>query len=133
MLAHSLAFTPARIYRHLLLLALPPLAQREWATLITQDQPAPISPAPAAPVPQTLPPGLGPILNATLAADSGGNYAAAPLASPAEGLRADNPAQRFAATFGADGVSVAPATGAAFSMRATEIITANGTIAVAAA
>ncbi len=145
MLAHSLAFAPARIYRHLLwlalgavllpllLVALPPLVQREQATPITPDQAAHLSPAPAAPVPQALPPGLGPILNATLAADSGGNYAAAPLASPADGLRADNPAQQFAATFGMDGVRVAPATGAAFSMRATEIVTANGTIAVAAA
>ncbi len=152
MLAHSLVFVPARIYRHLLWLALgavllplllavlPPLVQREQAALTVperttvQDRPAiPAAPAPVAPTSQTLPSGLGPILNATLAADSGGDYAVIPLATPADGLRADNPAQRFATTFSADGVHVAPTNGAAFSMRATEIATVNGTIAVAAA
>ncbi len=149
MLAHSLAFTPARTYQRLLWLALgvmllplllvvlPPLVQREQVALTVQDrttaQDRPAAPAPVAPLNQTLPPGLSPILNATLAADSGGDYATAPLASPADGLRADNPAQRFATTFSADGVHVAPANGPVFSLHATEIATVNGTIAVAAA
>ncbi len=151
MLAHSLPFAPARTYQRLLWLALgavllplllavlPPLVQREQAALTVperttvQDRPAiPAAPAPVAPPNQTLPSGLGPILNATLAADSGGNYAAAPLASPADGLRADNPAQRFATTFGTQGVRVAPVNGPGFALRATAINTAHGNIVLAA-
>ncbi len=144
MIAHSLVFAPARLYRHLLwltiaglliplfLVVLPPLVQRDRAVPTAQDAPTADTPVVPAPTTQQLPPGLGPILNATLAADSGGNYAAAPLASPAEGLRADNPAQRFATTFSADGVRVAPANCPVFSLHATEIVTANSTIALAA-
>jgi len=139
MLAHSLTFAPARAYQRLLwlalgavllpllLVALPPLVQREQTALTVQD--TPVAPTTTA---QQIPPGLGPVLNATLAADSGEDYAITPLASPADGLRADNPAQRFATAFGTDGVRVAPATGAAWTMRATAIGTATGSIAFAA-
>ncbi|MGI8857121.1 MAG: hypothetical protein ACR2JW_15345 [Thermomicrobiales bacterium] len=136
------ALTPAlvlpRVYRQmiylavaallstLLLTALPPLAR--------QYQPAQHAPTPApaqqAPATTTLPPGLGPVLNATLAADSGQDYAA--LASSPDVFWADNAAQQFATTFGAEGVSVAPASGPAWTMRATAISTATGSSALAA-
>nr|MDQ6906672.1 FG-GAP repeat protein [Chloroflexota bacterium] len=142
MLAHSLVFAPARFYRQLLwltvtslliplfLVVLPPLVQRDRAVPTAQDAPTTDAPVAPAPTTQQLPPGLGPILSATLAADSAQDYAPVALASPADGLRADNPAQRFATTFGADGVNIAPASGAAFSLHAAAIITANGSIAL---
>ncbi len=144
MIARPLAFASARLYQRLawltvagllfalLAAALPPLRVAYQSSAPARDVTAPNAPAPVAPTTQPLPPGLAPILNATLAADSAADYAVAPLAAPADGLHADNPAQQFATTFNADGVRVAPATGAALTLRATAISTADGSTPLAA-
>ncbi|MCA1725154.1 MAG: hypothetical protein LC748_13070, partial [Thermomicrobia bacterium] len=136
----AMTFAPARTYQRLLwlamvtmllpllLAALPPLVHREQAAPNAPDRPV----EPVAPTTQKIPPGLGPILNATLAADSAEDYAVTPLAAPDAGLHANNPAQRFAMTFGSEGVQVVPATGTPFSMHATAISTTTGSIPVTA-
>ncbi|MDQ6832887.1 MAG: FG-GAP repeat protein, partial [Chloroflexota bacterium] len=111
----------------LFLNTVPSVVRHDQSASAPQTAPAPIAP----PSPQ-LPPGLGPVLNATLAANSAEDYAVTPLVAPADGLGADNPAQRFATTFGTQGVRVAPVTGPGFALRATAINTARGAIVLAA-
>jgi hypothetical protein len=76
---------------------------------------------PVAPTAQTLPPAVMPALRAALAADDARDYIA--VAAAPDMLRAANPAQRFDATFAADGVRVAPASNAAWTLRAAAITT----------
>ena len=54
----------------LLLGVLPPLAHQYQPLSLTRQAPVPVAPAPMDPTTQIMPPGLGPVLNATLAADS---------------------------------------------------------------
>ena len=60
----------------LLLGVLPTLAHQYQPLSLTRQVPVPVAPAPVSPTTQTLPPGLGPVLNATLAADRGQGYVA---------------------------------------------------------
>lgn len=148
MIALALTPIPIRSYQRLLWLtvgglllalllsALPPIVQREQLLALARPVPAAVAPAaparssPAIPTTQQIPAGLAPVLNATLAADDGQSYTA--LASSSNELRADNPAQRFATTFSTDGISIAPTSSPAWTMRATEIVTAGGSIPIAA-
>jgi hypothetical protein len=144
MIAQPFAFAPARLYQRLtwltvagllaaLLIPMPPIVRPDRTASpsapISADTPARPSPAPAT---AQIPAGLGPVLNATLAADDAQEYGVTALASSPDALRAGNPAQRFMTTFGADGVQITPASGAAVTLRATTIITAGGTLPLAA-
>jgi len=126
----------------LLLTAVPSLARRaDFALPLTQDAQAPTAianPAPNTSAPVSLPPGLGPVLRAALTPDNAAEYAPVAVAVAAmasEEVRAANPAQQFVTTFGANGVRVAPSSGSggpAFSLRATDIATTGGSVALVA-
>ncbi|MHB8648339.1 MAG: hypothetical protein ACYDAR_21365, partial [Thermomicrobiales bacterium] len=112
---------------------LPPMARPFQTSAPARDVPAPAAPAQVVPATQQLPPGLGPVLTATLAADHSMEYAATPLSASNEGWQATNPAQQFTTTFTTDGISIAPLSGSALTLRATAISTANGRTPIAAA
>lgn len=138
----------------LLLTAVPSLARRaDFALPLTQDAPATMPITDAAPItnaapvtsaPVSLPPGLGPVLRAALTPDNAAEYAPVAVAvavMASEEVRAANPAQQFVTTFGANGVRVAPSGGSggsgrsggsAFSLRATDIATTGGSVALVA-
>ena len=74
----------------------------------TDSRTTPFTSAPALPLNGgAAPPGLAPVLNATLAAESAQDYAVTSLTTGVAGLQADNPAQQFATVFDTNGVHVA--------------------------
>lgn len=146
MLALTPAFVPARAFPRLIWLMaaglLLPLLLTAWSSPLTgpraqpagQTMPANVSepitatdmPEPIAPPSPPIPPALRPVLHATLAAESGTDYAVFPLTAPDEGWQAANPAQQFTTIFSVEGVRLAPRDGTAWIVRPTEIRTVAG-------
>ncbi len=108
-----------------------PLLPLTYPERAPQVQTAPPPPSAVATTAQ-LPPEVRPVLNATLAANSGADYTVTPLAAPETGLRAGNPAHRFTTTFGTDSVQITPAHGPPVEMRATTMTTERGSVALPA-
>ncbi len=81
------------------------------------------------PTTQTLPPAVIPALRAALAADDAPEYTA--VAAAPDIVRAANPAQRSDTTFAANGMRVAPAGNAAWTLRAAAITTEAGSLPLA--